>query len=248
MRKCLTGALAMGLLLAGSSWASAQDDAKSILEKAVKAHGGAEKLSQIKAQQAKSKGRLELLGGLDFTQESTFQYPTKFKEAMHLSVMGNMVDVVTVFNGKDGWISAMGQTMPLEGDQMEAVKEAMDMLTLARLAFLGGKDYELAGLGESKINDRPCVGVKISRMGKKDVNLYFDKETNLLTKLEHRVKDPMAGMEVNEERFISEYQEMDGMKVAKKASIHRDGKKFMDIEILEVKFLDKVEDGAFEKP
>ena len=248
MRTCLNGALAFGLLLAGSAWASAQDDAKAILDKAVKAHGGAEKLGKNKAQQAKSKGRLELLGGLDFTQESTFQFPTKFKESMHLSVMGNMIDVITVFNGKEGWISAMGNTMPLEGDQMEAVKEAMDTLTLMRLAFLGGKDYEVASLGESKVNDRPAVGVKVSRKEKKDVNLYFDKETGLLAKVEHRVKDPMAGMEVNEERFITEYQDLDGMKVAKKASIHRDGKKFMDLEVLEVKFLDKVEDGAFEKP
>jgi hypothetical protein len=248
MRTCLSGALAIGLLLAGSPWARAQDDAKAIMDKAVKAHGGAEVLGKNKAQQAKSKGRLELFGGLDFTQESTFQFPTKFKESMHLSVMGNMVDVITVFNGKEGWISAMGQTMPLEGDQMEAVKEAMDTLTLMRLAFLGGKDFDLASLGESKVNDRPANGVKVSRKGKKDVNLYFDKETGLLAKVEHRVKDPMAGQEVNEERFITEYQDLDGMKVAKKASIHRDGKKFMDVEVLEVKFLDKVEDGAFEKP
>ena len=248
MRTCLKGALAIGLLLVGSSWVRAQDDAKAIIDKAVKAHGGSEKLGHLKAQQAKSKGRLELGSGLDFTQESIFQYPAKIKETLHISAMGQMIDFITVFNGKEGWISTMGQTKPLEGVQLEAINEAMDAIALMRLAFLGGKDYELAALGESKVNDRAVVGVKVSRKGKKDVNMYFDKETNLLSKVEHRVKDPMSGQEVNEERFITEYQTLDGMKVAKKVSIHRDDKKFMDLEVLEVKFLDRVEDGAFEKP
>src|SRR5437763_974410 len=111
MRTCLTGILAFTLLLAGSSWARAQDDAKAILDKAVKAHGGAEKLGKIKAQTSKAKGRIEVAGGLDFTQESTVQHPNKFKEVVHLTVNGQQIDVTTVYNGKEGWINANGQMM-----------------------------------------------------------------------------------------------------------------------------------------
>ena len=249
MRRCFTRFLAIGVLLAGSAWAPAQDDAKAILEKAVKAHGGVEKLGKVKFQQSKAKGRIEAAGGLDFTQESTVQPPNKFKEVIHLTVNGMQIDVATVYNGKEGWINANGQTMPLEGDTLEAVKDAIETLGLARLAFFGGKDYEVSGLGESKVNDRPVVGVKVSRKGHKDVNMYFDKETGLLSKLEHRVKDPMAGgQEVSEERIILEYQDVDGMKVGKKVSITRDGKKYMDAEVTDIKFSDKTDDSAFEKP
>jgi outer membrane lipoprotein-sorting protein len=249
MHACLIKFVAVGILLAGSSWAPAQDDAKAILDKAVKAHGGLDKLAKVKAQQSKAKGSVESpVGLIEFTQESWFQHPDKFKEVSHATVMGQQIDATTVYNGKEGWINVMGQTMALEGPLLEAAKDGIDTIGLARLAFLGGKDYELTALGESKVNDRPVLGVKISRKGHKDVNLYFDKETNLLAKLEHRVKDPMGGAEVGEERIIVDYQDVDGMKVAMKATINRDGKKFMDIEVTDIKFTDKLDDGTFEKP
>ncbi len=249
MRAHFVKLLAVGILFAGASWARAQDDTKAILEKAVKAHGGADKITKAKAQQSKAKGSVETaVGKVDFAQESSFQYPDKFKEISHATVNGMQVDVTTVYNGKEGWMVANGQSIPVEGPILDAIKDSIDTIAVARLAFTGGKDYEATPLGETKVNDRPCVGVKLSRKGHKDVNLYFDKETNLLAKLEHRVKDPMSGQDLAEERIITEYQDLDGMKVAKKAIINRDGKKFMDLEVSDVKFLDKLPDGEFDKP
>jgi hypothetical protein len=240
--------LSMAILLVGASWASAQDEARAILDKAIKAHGGADKLNKAKGQTAKAKGKMELLGGLEFTQESAIQYPDKMREVIHLTVNGMNIDVTTVYNGKEGWINTMGQTMPLEGAILEAVKDAMDTMALSRLAFAGSKDLRLSLLGESKVNDKPVIGVKVSREGHKDVNMYFDKGTGLLTKFEHRVKDAQSGQEVAEERIIPEYQDVDGMKVAKKVMVNRDDKKYMEADILEVKLSDKLDSSLFEKP
>ena len=248
MRTQLVRYLSVALVLAGAGWASAQDEAKAILDKAVKAHGGAEKLNSVKAQTSKAKGKLEILGGLEFTQESAIQHPDKLREVVHLMVNGMNVDVTTVYNGKEGWINAMGQTMPMEGAILEAVKDSIDSMALSRLAFAGSKDLRLTLLGESKVNDKPAVGVKISREGHKDVNMYFDKGTGLLAKFEHRVKDAQTGQEVAEERIILEYQDADGMKVAKKVSVNRDEKKYMEAEVQEVKLSDKLDSSLFEKP
>jgi hypothetical protein len=228
--------------------ASAQDDANKILDRAVQAHGGAAKLSQLKGQTSKARGKIEVQGGLEFTQESAVQHPDKLKEVIHLSVNGMNVDVITVYNGKQGWLNVAGQTMPMEGTTLEAVKDAIDTMALSRLAFMGGKDLQVASLGEGKVNDKAVLGVKVSRKGHKDVNMYFDKGTGLLAKLEHRVKDPMSGQEVTEERIILDYQDVDGMKVAKKVTVNRDGMKHMEAEVLEVKLLDKLDDSQFGKP
>jgi hypothetical protein len=240
--------LSMAILLVGAGWASAQDEAKAILDKAIKAHGGADKLNKAKGQTAKAKGKMEVLGGLEFTQESAIQYPDKMREVVHLTVNGMNIDVTTVYNGEQGWINSMGQTMPLEGAILEAVKDAMDTMALSRLAFAGSKELRLSLLGESKVNDKPVLGVKVSREGHKDVNMYFDKGTGLLTKFEHRIKDAQSGQEVAEERIILEYQDVDGMKVAKKVTVNRDDKKYMEADILEVKLSDKVDSSLFEKP
>jgi hypothetical protein len=238
----------MAVLLVGAGWASAQDEARAVLDKAIKAHGGADKLNKAKGQTAKAKGKMELLGGLEFTQESAIQHPDKMREVVHLTVNGMNIDVTTVYNGEQGWINTMGQTMPLEGAILEAVKDAMDTMALSRLAFAGSKDLRLSLLGESKVNDKSVIGVKISRPGHKDVNMYFDKGTGLLTKFEHRVKDAQSGQEVAEERIILEYQDVDGMKVAKKVMVNRDDKKYMEADILEVKLTDKLDSSLFEKP
>jgi hypothetical protein len=103
-------------------------------------------------------------------------------------------------------------------------------------------------LGEVKVKGRPAVGVTASRKGAKDINLYFDKETGLLAKVEMRRRDLMSGEEVTEERIITEYQEAEGRKVAKKVEVLRDGKAFLEAEVTEVKVLEKVDDSEFAKP
>jgi len=40
----------------------------------------------------------------------------------------------------------------------------------------------LTHLGESKVVNRPVVGVKVAQQGHRDVLLYFDNETRLLVK------------------------------------------------------------------
>ena len=119
---------------------------------------------------------------------------------------------------------------------------------MTRLTVLKNKDYELSSLGESKVQDKPTVGVRVSRKGHKDINLFFDKDNGLLLKFEHRTTDFNTMQEVNEERIITEYQDKDGLKEPKKAVVNRDGKKYIDVEVVEVKYLDDIDDTQFSKP
>src|SRR5207253_1605637 len=98
--------------------------------------------------------------------------------------------------------------------------------------FLKDKSVELSPLGEVKVNDRPAVGVRIASKGHRDLNLYFDKETGLMAKIERQALDTQTMQMVTEERIIQEYQVVDGMKVAKKVLVNRDGKKFTEAEVL----------------
>src|SRR5690348_12644957 len=99
MRRVVLASLAMVLLACFARKATAQEEIQAIINKAVKAHGGAEKLNKLKCVQSKSKGKLELLGGVDFTQEVTAKYSGKFKEVLEMEIMGNKVTVTTAFDG-----------------------------------------------------------------------------------------------------------------------------------------------------
>jgi hypothetical protein len=249
MRKfCLT-ILACGLALGLAQRATAGDDLKAVIAKALKAHGGTEKLSKIQAVRTKAKGTVEVAGTSNFSQESAVQYPNKIRDEMKLDVMGNQIHVVTIYDGKKGWIKVNDMaTMDMNDQLLDLMKETTYMIDVIRMTMLQDKKVELAPLGEAKVNDKPTIGVKVSTKGHKDINLYFDKETGLLAKLEHRTLDTQTQQEVGEERIMLEYQDVDGMKVAKKVLINRDGKKFIEAEVTEVKYADKIDDSEFVKP
>jgi hypothetical protein len=246
MRNLLFASFFLGLLLASSS-ARADDTPQAIIDRAIKAHGGADKLNKERAAQSKNKGTLELGGGLRFTNEVSL-YAGKFKEAMELDVNGQKILVTTVFDGNKGWVKANDQVTELTDKPLDELKEASYLNRLGRFVFLKDKSIELSPLGEIKVNDRPAVGVRIVSKGHRDVNIYFDKESGLMAKVERQALDGMTGQMVTEERLIQEYHVVDGLKVAKKVLINRDGKKFMEAEVVEVKFSDKLDDTEFVKP
>src|SRR5262249_24278072 len=156
-----------------------------------------------------------------FTQEMVAQAP-KFKETVQLQVMGTDVTIVSVFDGKDSWIKvkAAGNEMdvPLDDKLKEELREASYAMKLARLLLVeDDKSLELSTLGETTVNNKPAIGVKIASKGHKDLNFYFDKESGLLSKVERRAFDTTTMQEVTEERIIQEYSETDGIKTTKKA-------------------------------
>jgi hypothetical protein len=251
MRRLMLPFVVVGLLLGVAIQAQAQDDAKAILEKAIKAHGGEEALTKFKAGRARSKGTIELAGGISFTQETAFMLPDKFKETVDLEVMGQKVNTVTVFNGDKFSIKVNG--MELRDMFGEVIKkemaEAGHLLEIMRLVPLKkDKKFELSLVGEVQVNGKPALGLRVSAKGHNDVSVFFDKETGLMAKVERRATDAMGGPEFTEERFITAYQKVQDLPAAKKVEVHRDGKKFMEVENLEAKFLESIEDNEFVVP
>jgi hypothetical protein len=236
------------VLLACGGPATAQDDAQKLIDKAIKAHGGLEKLSKVTAVLLKTKGTLELMGGVGFTQEISIRHPDRFKEVMHLEVGGQAVTITTAYDGAKGWVSVNGESKEVEGKFLEELKEGAHLARVMRLVFLKDRSVELSPLGELKVNDRPAVGVKVVCKGHRDVDVFFDRETGLVAKLVRRGVDLMSDQEITEERIIMEYQEVEGQKTPKKAVVTRDGKKLLEAEVVEVKYPAAIDDSEFVKP
>ncbi len=250
MRRTAQALAALGVLFLLVPTARAgEDEAAAIIDKAIKAHfpKGVDKKNT--GLRTKSKGKLHVMGlDIDFTQEVAIQMPNKLKEAMDLNVMGNSVTVTSIYNGKEAWIRAGDKDVPVDKDLLAEFEEAMYTIKLMDGLFVKDKGVKLATVGEIKVKDKPAVGVTVSREGKKDINLFFDKETGLIVKVELRKKDQTSGEEVTEERIITEYQDVSGRKVAKKVEVLHDGKPFLEAEVQEVQVVEKIDDSEFAKP
>lgn len=250
MHKLVKWSGAACLLLGLATLARAQDDElRALVAKAVKAHGG-EKATKIKSTYAKIKGKLELMGGLTFNMEVYGQLPDKFKHVTDVEVNGMNISLTQVFDGKKFYIHVGGNTKEI--DDANLIKELKENLRAEEVTNLDGltdkKKYELSALGEVKVNDRPAVGVRVSSKGHRDVNLYFDKETHRLVKSEMRTFDIMGQKEVAQEKFYSDYKDVDGVLTPHRLVIHQDGQRYLDLEVSDVRYPERHDDGVFAKP
>jgi hypothetical protein len=250
MRRTAQALMALGLLFAlAPVGRAAEKDAAAIIDKAVKAHFPKGLDTKNTGLRTKSKGTLHVMGlDLDFTQEVAVQTPNKFKEVMDLTVMDKAVKVVSVYNGKDAWILADGKEVKVSEEILAEFKEAAYAMNLMQGTFLKDKSIKFSLVGEVKVKDKPAVAVTVSRDGSKDITLSFDKETGLIVKVEMRKRDLMSGEEVNEERFITSYQEVGGRKVAKTVEVTRDGKALLELEVKEVQVVEKLDASEFAQP
>jgi len=241
--------------LAGVAFAalvSAQQgpDLKAVIKKAIEAHGGEQNLAKYKAGVSKFKGTIEL-GPVtaDVTGETSLQKPDKVKNVLNLDFSGKKLELITVFNGKQLWVNSMGQTKEVDDEKiLNAAREEMQIEGAGSLSDFLKEPYELNALGESKVKDKAAIGIRVSKKGQRDFNIFFDKKTGLVVKTEMRTLNAMTMQEITQEKFVLEYQDKAGMKIAKRVEIQRDGKPFMEIEITDVQALEKLDDSVFAKP
>jgi hypothetical protein len=234
------------LALSAAVAARAQDDVQKLVDKALKAHGGAEQLAKFKAFQMSFKGVRDIQGNMvPFTQEVSFQFPDKLKEQTEFEFMGQKIVSSTVMNGDQVTVTARGQDKPVTDELKKELRESLHVVRLRMCLALKDKNLELAPLGDSQVNGKPALGLKISAKGYRDLNLFFDKDTGLVVRSERQVPDAQTGQEVKEARTALEFQDVQGIKLAKKMLVERDGQKLLEVEITQAKLLEKLDDAIF---
>src|SRR5262249_10922931 len=191
-----------------------------VIEKAIKAHGGEENLTKYKAAKIKAKGTLSINGmDIDFTVEASSQIPDQFREEVKLDIMGNEISIIQVYDGKKGWVSQMGTTMEVDGAQLKQLKDqAYGNYIETLVPLTKDKQFELTLLDETKVDGKLVSGVKIVSKDHKDVKMYFDKESGLLVKSEHKAMDPTM-QEVESETYYRDYKDVSGIKQSFKQSV-----------------------------
>jgi hypothetical protein len=254
----LSGVLMCGavLLLFVGNVRSA-DDPMTIVDKAIKANGGEEGLSNFKAEQWKTKGAMHMLGmKIPYTGDFYFQSPNLFRFDLIVEIGNQQMTITAGTDGKISWEKMNPQ--PGDGDKgmvrdMEKKKAGAFLhnlytMSLSHLLPLKNKEVTLALADEIKIDDKPAVGVKVSNKGHADVTLWFDKATGLLVKSQTQIWDEFSDKEVSQEVFMIDYQKKDGRQLFNKLVIKRDGKTLMEEEMSDQKALEKHDPSLFAKP
>jgi hypothetical protein len=249
--KCLASATtALVIILILAARASAADQTpREIVERAIKAHGGQQRLEKLKADRVTLKGTLFIndTKGV-FTSEMTVNLPSQFRHTIELIFPTNKRSIVELMDGDKVTVVIDGKPQPKpEASAVAEMRGRLRMDRIVRLtALLSDKAFTLEALGESKIHDKAVVGVKVKVKNERDVKLFFDKETGLLVKSDRILEE--SGKEVVQEEHYSEFKDIGGYTQPTKFVVFRGGKRLMEAELVDVKYLDKVDETLFTKP
>jgi hypothetical protein len=229
------------LLLAGAVPAvHAQESAHSVIQRAVAAHGGLDKLSRARADRTRMRGVIYVgKSAVPFASEVTVQLPKKYRSVMTLREGDKTRVVIHEVDGDSTSITIDGTTQPVQGTHANQLRQTFELESAMRLApLLDGKKFTLTALGEFKLNNQAVVGVLVKGSGQRELKLYFDKQTALLVKTEQKV-DGGDGKDVVQEAFYRDHRDVGGYRRPGRAAAYRDGKKIMEAELIDAVRLDE---------
>jgi len=104
------------ILGTGAGRAPADDTPRAVIDRAIQAHGGKEKLERYNAVRTTTEGSTRVNGlAATFVTRSAAQYPGQMRNEVTLTVAGVRVTTVQVLDGDRAWVRAMGETQDVNG-------------------------------------------------------------------------------------------------------------------------------------
>jgi hypothetical protein len=251
MKSCVCAAFAWPLLAA--ALAPAQDKratAEAVVEKALKALGGADKLGKYKAYIWKSRWESKVrLREHVTTLEVAAQFPDRLRWDTRTESGAGVRNYRRVLEGDKVWDMLDGKVYDTPKGELPREKERLYADWVARIHPLRGKGFRLTLLDEGKVNGKAALGVRVAHAGHGDVLLYFDKETGLPIKRERQFKGYKFGEALIQEVVLYEdYRQAKGIRYPGKVTTFHDGKKAMEFQTVEFRPLEKLDDRLFAKP
>ncbi len=235
MRTALALVVVAGLASAGQ----AQEPPRALIERAISAHGGYDKLARVRADRVRFRGLLHVGGSsVPFTNEVTMQLPAHYRSVVVMTEKGRSRTIVHTLEGDQASITLDGQPQQVSGSHLAQLRQTLDLESALRLVpLLTDPSYTLSFLGAFAWQGKELLGVRVQGKGQRDLKLYFDRQTGLLVKAEHLLDGP-GGKDVRQEAFYSAYREAGGYLRPGRLAAYRDGNKVMEAELIDAVPLD----------
>lgn len=194
--------------------------AEDILDGYVEATGGKKAYERIRTRIAK--GRIEIPAlGVTGRIETHAAAPNKLHQRVSIGELGTTTRVVS---GDAAWeVNKLGEAGELlgqrDGERLIEGDERAYLLREATFnADLRWRDVCTAvkTLGEEEVDGKPAYKIEAALQDNRTMTLLYDKSTNLLVRLDSKVRTPLG--EVDVQVFPSDYRKVGGVLVPFKST------------------------------
>jgi hypothetical protein len=231
----------------GAGVLSDGDDGEAIVAKSVKASGGLDAYDRWKCGFVK----YVMLRGTpgeegEFTVEDTFQLPEHFKRVETRTGEKLPFTVAfTVERGKKKFKRGDGKP---ESDADWLPARTHELADFCSPAGLLGSGMKATATGKKKLDGEEVLGVRIGPGKFGYADLYFARKTGLLVRSVTMSRQDMEKKHPPLEATTSVHDEVQGMMVPKHIVVTQGGQMLRDVRILELRFEEKFDKGAFALP
>jgi hypothetical protein len=247
--------ICISMTIAAVSAATDKDDATAIVERALQAAGGADRLALPRAytfkQDMTTRTKKNPVG---LTTHSTFYFQPlkKFRMEEEGELKGQPIKYVEVISGNRGWGKRNGSLAFLTPQAIAHPLEVQQGFGYKFILLLRDKANKVAALGESTAGDQTLVGLKVTHaVGRatEERRLFFDARSMLLARSELHARQS-TGSELSSEQTWDDYKTIDGISVPHKVThtIKDTGGTTIERVYSDFKFADKLDPQLFEKP
>lgn len=249
LSKCVTcfAVLLIGSNVNAATTADTSEQARALIERAIEAQGGREQVAKLfKSWHAiveGTAGPLRIHGPLAHAGAERGRMSTQ------IEIGEKRIEVVVVTNGDRTWRTVDGKTQEVTGNELKEMQDGGWRSRKVRflLPLVTEKGIELSILGASEVAKRPAVGVLVRSKGHRDVEIFFDKETGHLVKMQSRITAPDK-KEIVLEQIFSDYADFDGVKIATTFTKFENGRQTSIEHFKDVEFVKEIDPKLFAKP
>jgi zinc protease len=224
---------------AGGSGAQASADPTALIDRAIEAKGGLERLRSVRTIRAVSDMELGPPDSAPVKVTTFIAYPDRFRVDLE-SARGTLTQV---YAAGEAWVRQPGRpgAVNIAPEELKAAV-ARDVLQLLVAAKSGG--VRLRGAANVTLDGRAVHAVDCG--GDPAVRLLLDPVSGLVLAERYSARGPSGGEEI-EERYES-YRAVDGIQVPFATEVRRSGRTIIRRRLRDISFNETFPEGTFSQP
>lgn len=220
------------------------DDAEAIVEKAVRAMANSDlRLNRLATVVRVERGAFyPPVGEIPTRRTAYLSPPDHIKYDAELTRGGQKGAMILAVNGVSGWKIDGAAPQELLREEKEGLEGDLSTWALVTLLPVRQKGTTVKALPAKTVNGTKAVGVAVKRPDRPDAQIYFSADTGLPLKVTVETKG------ANRDWDLAEYRDFDGIKLPTRITVTQNGRKIEDWTVQSVRFPDRLDDKAFQKP
>lgn len=217
--------------------------AKEILAAAVEAHGGLEKLQAVKNIVSEASVLANSpMGQMQAEAKSYYLYPDKLRQDLKLPQM----EISQIYDGSAAFaVTPMG-IQPFPPEAANAFKNIIAREPVWLLTHLLKNDIQVQYVGSEDVQDKPAHILLVPEPSGEVLRLFISEETHYIVKLAYR--EAAQGVVANQETFLSDYRDVDGIKIAHHVLQNADGQLSSEVSVTGVTLNAELDASLFQEP